>query len=213
QASAVVLVSWLRDLAFWKHELRRAAGVEVGKFTQDNRFAFVDFLSQQIYDLADQTRLISAAIAQLQQANPDRRVVLLLDSPDVLLATNSTSAQALNTSTLNLRALAHATILSAAADLPLISAAAPSASIHAGQPTPLEAECASFVASQAHNARLVMSARELTTGAAKDISGVLRITRGGDTYETQTQMTTELREAELQYLVQKDGIVKVFSRG
>jgi elongator complex protein 6 len=173
----------------------------------------VDFLSQQIYDLADQTRLISAAIAQLQQANPDRRVVLLLDSPDVLLATNSTSAQALNTSTLNLRALAHATILSAAADLPLISAAAPSASIHAGQPTPLEAECATFVASQAHNARLVMSARELTTGAAKDISGVLRITRGGDTYETQTQMITELREAELQYLVQKDGIVKVFSRG
>jgi elongator complex protein 6 len=58
-----------------------------------------------------------------------------------------------------------------------------------------------------------MSARELATGAAKDISGVLRVTRGGDAHELDTESSVEVREAELQYLVQRDGIVRVFSRG
>jgi elongator complex protein 6 len=55
-----------------------------------------------------------------------------------------------------------------------------------------------------------MSARELATGAARDISGVLRVSRGGDAYGFDGEV---VREAELQYLVQRDGVVKVFSRG
>ena len=58
-----------------------------------------------------------------------------------------------------------------------------------------------------------MSARELATGAAKDISGVLRVTRGGDAYGFDGEPAAAIKEAELQYLVQRDGVVKVFSRG
>jgi elongator complex protein 6 len=173
----------------------------------------LDLLSQNTLDVAAQNRLITTSITQLQQANPDSRIILILDNPDVLLATASTNTITLNATIMNLRSLAHTTILTAAADLPLISATAPSGSIHVGQATPLEFDCASFIAFQAHNARVVMSARELATGAAKDISGVLRVTRGGDAYNLDAESSSEIREAELQYLVQRDGIVKVFSRG
>lgn len=70
---------------------------------------------------------------------------------------------------------------------------------------------------QAHNARVVMSCRELSTGAARDVSGVLRVTRGGDAYSADDQGETTTgempRECELLYLVNRDGTVKVFERG
>jgi elongator complex protein 6 len=55
---------------------------------------------------------------------------------------------------------------------------------------------------QAHNARSVLSVRELGTGAARDVSGVLRITRGG-------KSDGEVKEWEGLYLVGRDGGVKI----
>ena len=62
-----------------------------------------------------------------------------------------------------------------------------------------------FIAGLAHQARFVMGLRLLDTGTAKDISGVLRVTRGpqGD----------DLEEKELLYFVGGDGGVRVFERG
>lgn len=136
----------------------------------------------------------------------------MLDNPDILLATASTTAQELNTFVLDLRShpQVHATYLSASADLPLVSATVTETRI------PVEAETAAFVASQAHASRLLFSGRELETGAAKDVSGVLRITRGGDFYDLdddEDEDSSEAKEAELLYLVQRDGSVKVFGRG
>ena len=54
---------------------------------------------------------------------------------------------------------------------------------------------------QAHNARSVLSVRELGTGAARDVSGVLRITRGG-------KSDGEVKEWEGLYLVGRDGVVR-----
>jgi elongator complex protein 6 len=55
---------------------------------------------------------------------------------------------------------------------------------------------------QAHNARSVLGVRELGTGAARDVSGVLRITRGG-------KSDGEVKEWECLYLVGRDGGVKI----
>ena len=67
---------------------------------------------------------------------------------------------------------------------------------------------------------MVISARGLDTGVARDISGVLRISRGGyhNVIEDECKARGELEGAGLEekeclYLVGADGGVKVFERG
>lgn len=92
----------------------------------------------------------------------------------------------------------YASIVTAAADEPLVAA----------QATTLEKEHASFVLGLAHAAETVVSLRLLDTGTASDVSGVLRITAGGDVDGERT-----VEETELLYFVGGDGSVKVFGRG
>lgn len=75
--------------------------------------------------------------------------------------------------------------------------------------TPVEAEHAAFAIGLAHRARSVMQLRTLETGAARDVSGVLRISRGGGWSVAEDS----LEERELLYYIQRDGGVKVFGRG
>lgn len=139
-----------------------------------------------------------------------RDAILVLDNPDVLLALTLASAHELSNFLLKLRSLVHSTVLVCSADLPLLSAAT---SITETLPTPIEAESAALVVQEAHNARFIMSVRELETGAAKDISGVLRVTRGGAAYNWEGEQPEEVKEVEALYLVQRDGNAKVFERG
>lgn len=92
----------------------------------------------------------------------------------------------------------HATLLTVAADEPLVSS----------QTTMLEKEHAAFVLALAHEAEAVLSLRMLDTGTAKDVSGVLRITRGGGAVLDRT-----IDEHEYLYHVGGDGGVKVLERG
>lgn len=100
----------------------------------------------------------------------------------------------------------YATILTLAADSPLIH----NASVAGGQgATPVEGEHAAFAIGLAHRATSVMQLRTLETGAARDVSGVLRISRGGGLGVG----ADGLEEKELLYYIQRDGGVKVFGRG
>ena len=78
------------------------------------------------------------------------------------------------------------------------------------QQTPLDIEHAAFVTGLVHQAYLVMSLRLLSTGAAKDVSGVLRLSRGGSVDEIDDR---QIDEREVLYLVSGDGSVRVFERG
>lgn len=70
--------------------------------------------------------------------------------------------------------------------------------------TSLEREQAALVLGQAHAADQVVSLRRLDTGAAADVSGVLRVaTRAGGGGDGE----------ELLYHVSSDGSVRVFERG
>ncbi|KAK5679354.1 hypothetical protein LTS10_008169 [Elasticomyces elasticus] len=209
----VVLVSWMRDLAFWKNELRRTTGVDVAKLMKEGRFAFVDcFITlsdlKEEGIMAEMEKVVTATITPIVQQKRD--VVLVLDNPDALLALNLCTAQQLNTLVLGLRSSVYSSTVSVSADTPLLAAAK---SDMDRIPTPLETECAAFVVQQAHMSRLVMSVHELDTGAAKDISGVLRVTRGGAAYDEDDEDNDEVKEMEALYLVQKDGNAKVFERG
>lgn len=77
----------------------------------------------------------------------------------------------------------------------------------ASQTTALEKEHAAFMLSLAHEAEAVLSLRLLDTGTAKDVSGVVRITRGG------ALLDRVVEEHEYLYHVGGDGGVKVFERG
>ena len=56
---------------------------------------------------------------------------------------------------------------------------------------------------------MVISLRALETGEAKDVSGVMRITKG----PASTYSSDEVEERELLYLNNSDGSVRVFERG
>lgn len=68
----------------------------------------------------------------------------------------------------------------------------------------------SFLLSTAHQADLVIGLRLLDTGAARDVSGVMRISVNED---NEDEKERGLEDRELLYFVSGDGAVKVFERG
>lgn len=93
----------------------------------------------------------------------------------------------------------HSSIVTLSADEPLISS----------QATSLEKDHAALGISLAHDAHLIISLRMLDTGAARDVSGVLRVTPGGGIDDSMEVV----EERELLYFVAGDGGVRVFERG
>lgn len=77
------------------------------------------------------------------------------------------------------------------------------------QQTPLEVNHASILLSIAHQADLVIGLRLLDTGAARDVSGVMRISVNEDDEDEKERV----EDKELLYFVGGDGAVKVFERG
>lgn len=189
--------------------LIRRQGIDVASLAASGRYRFIDCL-EHASSLVDFEKRIQAAVAEVSSTGA-RNVHLVVDNPDVLLALPLANAQQLNATLLKLRATVHSVVVSSFADLPLLAAATSNAS---NVPTPLEAEGAAFLVQQSHNAAIVLSARGLETGAAHDVSGVLRATRRGGAYAWSDEAWYQgLREAELLCAVQRDGNVDVYERG
>ncbi|PBP28550.1 hypothetical protein BUE80_DR000559 [Diplocarpon rosae] len=216
----VLLVSFMRDLAFWRENARRL-GLDLDKLGIKKRFAFVDglsgiFLPRQ--DVASTSRdgekillsksldsissEIQGAIRGLKDSQGSGKVLIVIDQLDFLLAAGGEQVGVVDIGEmlLDLRENTYAAIISFSADHPL----------SASHQTPLESDHAGFLLTTAHQADLIMSLRLLDTGTAKDVSGVLRITVGD---ETEQHIQKQIEERELLYFVGGDGGVKVFERG
>ncbi|KAI8295433.1 Elongator complex protein 6 [Colletotrichum sp. SAR 10_98] len=207
----MILVSFMRDFAFWKEGAGRL-GLDLETLGRSGKFVFVDGLSGLFSNAAppatkgrrtlrgakipDVQRELEAAVADVSGGGS--KVVLVVDQPDFLLAATGeeVGGLAVKNMLLDLQEKVHASIVTVAADEPLIGE----------QVTTLEKEHASFVLGLAHAAEMVVGLRLLDTGTARDVSGVLRVTAGGDGERT-------VEEAELLYFVGGDGSVKVFGRG
>ncbi|KAI0440263.1 hypothetical protein F4803DRAFT_577911 [Xylaria telfairii] len=223
QHTSVVFVSFLRDYAFWKDGAKRL-GLDLDMASKKGSFVFVDGLTglfmsspdhgrrQSVTDALGRRVLLAATtdylsrtledvVAHAQFLTPGTQTVLVIDQPDILLAAagDAISSQGLRDTILGLREKVHASIITISADEPLI----------ATQGTPLEKEHASLALSLAHDAQLVMSLRMLETGTAKDVSGVLRVTPGGD----EGAASAPVEDRELLYFIGGDGSVRVFERG
>ncbi|KAK2782678.1 hypothetical protein FQN52_000778 [Onygenales sp. PD_12] len=150
----------------------------------------------------------------------ENEVLLVLDQPDLLLAATGpgmgVGAVEMGEWVMGLRERVHSTLVTLSADSPLIHIASDTNEVQQ-QPTPLETEHAALVVGMAHQARTVMQLRGLDTGVARDVSGVLRISKGGGWAEMRGkgdgQTEGEVEEKEVLYFVQGDGAVRVFGRG
>ena len=104
----------------------------------------------------------------------------------------------------------YATIIATAADSPLMQTPC----------TPVATAHKSFVAGLAHEARLVISVRGLDTGMARDVSGVIRITKADGwlkvnehIQESARGKAEALKEKEMLFFMGGDGMIKVWERG
>jgi len=98
------------------------------------------------------------------------------------------------------------------------------ASLESGGYEALESENAAFTVAAVQAARSVVQCRALGTGWAEDVSGVVRVTRGGCCDDEDIESSTSVSEAdrdvhepvqegEWLYYIGGDGGVKVWGRG
>lgn len=142
---------------------------------------------------------------------PSTKPVILLDGIDFVLSSQpSCSTLTLDSFLSSLRAQCHALVVTGNADAPLLHTAG--SDISPG--TPLERNHAHFLTSMAHRCQWVWQLRGLDTGSAKDVTGVLRMSRGGDLGSEEDEIGPErLPDAEWLYQVKGDSSVRVWSRG
>lgn len=129
-----------------------------------------------------------------------------MDGLDFLLASQpGIDAMRLQQFSGKILALSRSLIVSCSADSPLLHNRAESAS-------PLEREHAAFITSAAHQARFVLQLRGLDTGASRDVTGVIRVSNGGNSSAGQ-ETTTAPDEGEWLYQCKGDGSVRIWARG
>jgi elongator complex protein 6 len=202
----------------------RCQGLDLEKLANKKRFIFVDGLTSLFLpamsskapststpssanprpaDIAQIREDIKSSIHALQDKEEQNNPVLIIDGLDLVLATFATADPvSLSSMVLDLCENVHTTILCLASDEPFVHQ----------QRTPLEINQASFLLSMAHMADLLISLRGLGTGCARDVSGVLRISRRCTSIHI-NEGGKEEDGRELLYHVSGDGVVKVFERG
>ncbi|KAK3904991.1 hypothetical protein C8A05DRAFT_42005 [Staphylotrichum tortipilum] len=203
--TSVLFLSLLRDLPFWRETEvsgARGGGVDLDLAAARKHFAFVDGLSSLGLGggtVAEVRRTVLDKVGELKRGGgiggdgEGRKVVLVVDGLDYLLAVAGGSAVEIKDMLAEWREHTHAAIVTVAADDPLIKE----------QETTLGKQHAWFALSLAHEADTLLSLRLLDTGAARDVSGVIRITHHGDRAD----------DHEYLYYVGGDGGVRVFERG
>lgn len=133
------------------------------------------------------------------------RSVLIIDGLDFLIASQpNMTATAVSQMLTIIRQHVQSTILAVSSDEPLLHG-------NSAFTTSVEMEHQALVATLAHQSWLVMQLRGLDTGAAKDISGVIRISHGGE-YKDELEEQI-VAEGEWLYKVSGDGSVGVWGRG
>lgn len=154
---------------------------------------------------------LSSAISALT-GTPQRKTLLVIDSPDILPALYPTiSPSALTSLFLTLHTLPSVShvLVHLQSDSPLLNLSTP--------PQPLELAQHNLLVRTAHMSRRILGVRVLDTGVARDVSGVVRVTENkvgwmGLGFENEGANEDD-KGKEFLYQVKGDGSVKVFERG
>lgn len=201
-----------------RHRAECFQGLDLSKLIAEKRLIYIDGLIdtkpagdanpgvQRFNYMSSKPDAIESAIRRVTSHSPPSTagVTLVIESIDLLLALNpNVSAMKLSRMLLGLRKDFDSMTITCSADAPLLHNDGALAS-------PLEREHLAFITTMAHQSSLIMQLRTLDTGAAKDVSGVLRISHGGS---TEPEEEIDFPEGEWLYQVKGDGNVRVWSRG
>ncbi|RYP53246.1 hypothetical protein DL768_001750 [Monosporascus sp. mg162] len=196
----VILVSFLRDYTFWKEGLGRL-GVDLDVSTRRGRLVYVDGLGALFQPS-------HAHGAKAPSGSGAGKRVLSGPTPNELRKGLEDAISHLKSKITSVNP--KIVLIIDQLDL-FLAATGENLSAQALHETLLDIrEHAAFALSIAHGAHMVMGLRMLDTGTAKDVSGVLRITCGGQ-HDQATENVAD--ERELLYFVGGDGGVRVFERG
>jgi len=155
--------------------------------------------------LKDLNLCLISAIKVLSAEDPSSKILVIIDGIDFLLACQpKTSSNDIQQVLLELQSLVHGVVTTCAADSALLHSTDASA-------TPLELEHTTLARGLAHQARWLFQLRPLETGQSKEVSGSIRISKGG-AWES-TEGTRDLVEGEWLFHFRTDGGVKVWGRG
>ncbi|EPE24472.1 hypothetical protein GLAREA_08324 [Glarea lozoyensis ATCC 20868] len=209
-----LVLRYLYSALLTNEETNVVLGLDLEKFILKKRVVFVDGLEGLYVTQTPQKHVtmksteqimlsIRSAIRELQSSS-GKKTLLVIDQLDLLLAMSGDESRPvqLGDMLLDLREEAHSVVVTMAADSPLVTE----------QETPLEINHAALLLHTAHQADLTISLRLLDSGTARDVSGVIRITRGDVGFSKQ-DAAGKIEERELLYFVGGDGSVKVFERG
>lgn len=203
--------------------LRRGQGLDFPSLVSSKRLIYINGLTDptplpstsvrhanvvnfNVGHLEDLANIVPRYTEQHPEGQEPSRTLLVMDGLDFLLASQpALTSLTLSRMIMMLRQHVQNTIITSSADYPLLHNSSPGS-------TPLESEHRAFVTTLAHQSWTVVQLRSLGTGAAKDISGVLRVSAGG-AYEDAEAAKAELEEGEWLYQVKGDGSVKVWGRG
>ncbi|KAL8661354.1 MAG: hypothetical protein Q9202_005656 [Teloschistes flavicans] len=136
-------------------------------------------------------------IKEIETSN--NKILLVLDGIDLLLSATEARLDEVLGMIWELREHVHTSILSMSTDCPLLLA----------RHTSLETDDAAFLMSLAHQARAIWAVKGLDTGTARDVSGVLRISRGPATEDDDHSAGARQEEKECLFSVAADGGVRV----
>jgi elongator complex protein 6 len=166
----------------------------------------VNMITLDLSNTRDLENLVRRYAEHGKDDEHESRSIVIMDGLDFLLASRPAFTNlVLSRTIMTLRQYVHNIIVTSSADYPLLHNSSSSAA-------PLEGEHRAFVTTMAHQSRIVVQLRSLGTGAAKDISGVLRVSAGG-AYDESKEDDAAFEEAEWLYQVRGDGSVRIWGRG
>lgn len=169
-------------------------GVDADELSKLGRLAILDDIDGADALLTWQQKL-QAAMGSLSSKD---NIMLILDAPDILLGTASASADSLISLIMDMRHEVKRTIITMASDI------FPQG-VESNKLTALQVQQQQFLLSIVHQANIVMSTRILDTGHAKDVGGVLMVTRGG--------RATNGIDAEYLFHIENNRAARVWKRG
>jgi elongator complex protein 6 len=229
QQPSIVFVSIYRPQEVWTELSRKAVscsvylltnylaelqqGVDLPGHLKQNRICYIDGLTQitareQNLKALDVETVLSAIRNAVQQplSGARSKPTIIIDGLDLILASRpDVDVIQVQRFLAAARVMSNRLVISASGDTMLIHNRHESA-------TPLEREHAKFVMSTAYQSLWVYQLRALNTGSARDVTGVLRVSRGGADQEVAGPQS-RLEDAEWLYQVKGDGSIRMWSRG
>lgn len=174
--------------------------------SHDLKSTLPDHIALKSVTLPDLEAAISQAEQVFHTSTSREDTTIVIDGIDALIAM-SLSLNAV-------QVLAYVTDLQSRVRNLIVTCSADSALLHNIEPgsTPLEVENSTLVRSLAYQSNWVFACRPLETGAARDVSGIIRVSRGGADSGNDEEDDSLLQDGEWLYQVKGDGSVRAWTR-